>query len=131
MSDDSQQNSIVKDTAGAVKGILEVTPIYQDAIQPAARQVGETLETVGRAVNAVLVPLNLGVWWVERFKNSMRERLKYVPPERIIAPNPAVVGPVLQALPWVGHQEELREMFANLIAASMDSATAHHEHPSF
>ncbi len=32
----SEENKI-KDTADAVKGVLEAVPIYQDALQPAAQ----------------------------------------------------------------------------------------------
>lgn len=42
------EESKIRDAADAAKGILEATPVYQDALQPAAKQVGKALETVGK-----------------------------------------------------------------------------------
>ena len=36
----------IKDAAEAVKGILEAVPIYQDALQPAAKELGKGLQTI-------------------------------------------------------------------------------------
>lgn len=59
------------------------------------------------------------------------ERLKNIPPERIIEPNPAIVIPVFEALPLVANEPDLRQMYANLIATSMDSKTDKNAHPAF
>ncbi len=47
MSDDNEVTSTIK----AVAELAKVVPIYQDAIQPAAKQVGKALETVTKAVH--------------------------------------------------------------------------------
>jgi hypothetical protein len=42
-----------------------------------------------------------------------------------------VAGPLLEALRYAGHEETLRELYANLLATSIDSATAENAHPGF
>src|SRR5947207_1857122 len=59
------------------------------------------------------------------------EILKDVPKEDIITPKPNVAGPTLQALTFTEGEPELQELFANLLAASMDIKTAPFAHPSF
>lgn len=61
----------------------------------------------------------------------MAEKLSAVPIERIRTPDAHVVGPALESLRLTAHDETLRELFANLLATSLDSDTAHNAHPSF
>lgn len=61
----------------------------------------------------------------------MAERLKDVPEERIVTPDLTVAGPAVEALKFAGHKEELREMYASLLATSMDRETAEKAHPAF
>jgi hypothetical protein len=123
------------DIVKAVKGIVEAVPIYQDAIQPGAKQIGTALETVGKAVNLALEPIVGLVWGYDRIKeyvtNRLAEKLQNVPPERIHTPNLMIAGPTLEALRFAGSDESLRELYANLLATSLDSATARNAHPSF
>ena len=92
-------------------------------------------ETVAKAVNAALEPLRGAVWAYEEAKQAVYERvvekLKHVPPERIKTSDPRVVGPTLEALKFAGQETRLREMYANLLATSLDSEMAHNAHPSF
>ena len=131
MSDESK----VRDAADAVKGIVEAVPVYQDAIQPAAKEIGKGLETVAKTIHIALAPVAGLVWGFERIKDFVHtrvaEKLKDVPPERITSPSPSVAGPALEALRYAGHDPDLREMYANLLAASMDAATAQNAHPAF
>ena len=64
--------------------------MYQDALQPAARQVGTALETVGKAVNVALAPVAALVRGYEKIHDwvvpALEARLAGVPPERIGQP---------------------------------------------
>ncbi len=134
MSDD-EQKSKVKDTIDAARGLVEAVPIYQDALQPAAKELGETLVTVVKAVKVALAPISILVWGYEKIEEfvsqRVAEKLKNVPPGNIVTPNPAVIGPALDALRYIGNDETLRELFANLIATSLDKDTTRKAHPSF
>ncbi len=125
----------VKDVIDATTGLVKAIPVYEDAVQPAAKQVGKALETVTKAVNVALAPLSLLVWGYDKIQefidNSVAKKLENIPEERIQTPDPHIAGPALEALKYTGENESLREMFANLIANTMDSETAKKSHPAF
>lgn len=125
----------VKSTADAVRGVVEAVPIYQDLLQPAAKEVGKAVLTVAKTIHIVLAPISAMVWGYDQIKDfvSIRvaEKLKDVSPERLTAPPANVAGPALEALKYTGYQAELRELYANLLATSIDSKTIHEAHPAF
>jgi hypothetical protein len=131
MSNDSK----IRDAADAVKGIVEAVPIYQDALQPAAKEIGKGLETVAKTIHIALAPISALVWGFDQIKDfvttRVAEKLKGIPQERIKTPSPTVAGPALEALKYTGHDESLRELYANLLATSIDSETAASAHPAF
>jgi hypothetical protein len=130
----SEENKI-RDAGDALKGIVEAVPVYEDAIQPAAKEIGTALQTVAKTIHIVLAPISALVWGYEQIQDFVSTRvatkLKDVPPENIVTPKPNVAGPLLEALRYTGHEESLREMYANLLAAAMDNRTAHGAHPAF
>lgn len=125
----------IKDTADAVKGIVEAVPIYQDLLQPAAQEIGKSLQTVAKTVHIALAPISALVWGYEQIsayvQTSLVEKLKNVPQENIVSPDLSIAGPTLEAMRYNAHREELRDMFINLLATSMDSGTTQNAHPSF
>ena len=67
----------------------------------------------------------------EFVNNSIAKKLENVPENQIQTPDPHVAGPALESLKYIGQNNALQEMFANLIANSMDSETAKIAHPAF
>jgi len=128
-------NNSIRDTAEAVKGIVEAVPVYQDMMQPAAKQVGTALETMARTVNMALAPISGLVWGYEQIKDfvSVRvaEKLRGFPADKIQTPDPTVAGPALEALKYTGCKEDLHEMYANLLANAINVDTASSAHPGF
>jgi hypothetical protein len=61
----NEKASEIGETAKAVAEIVKAVPVYQDAVQPAAQEVGKSLHLVARAVNAALAPIEGMVWGVE------------------------------------------------------------------
>jgi hypothetical protein len=88
-----------------------------------------------KTVHIALAPISALVWGYEQIKEfvstKVAEKLKGVPPECIVTPKPNVAGPALESLKYTGHEESLRDLYANLLAASMDSRTADGAHPAF
>jgi Abortive infection alpha len=129
------EESKIRDAADAVKGIVEAVPIYQDALQPAAKEIGKGLETIAKTIHIALAPIAALVWGFEQIRDfvttRVAEKLKDIPQERIQTPSPMVAGPALEALKYTGHEESLRELYANLLATSIDSETAASAHPAF
>lgn len=131
---DQDTSSKAKDIIDSATGLVEAIPIYQDLVQPAAKELGTALETVAKTVNLALAPISGVIWGYDTIKDfvatKVAEKLKSVPPENIIRPSPLVAGPALEALKYTGHENTLREMYANLLASALDSSTAGNTHPS-
>lgn len=129
-------SSKTKDVLEAATGLVKACPpVYTDGLQPAVKEVGKALSTVGKAVNVALAPVALSIWGYEKIQhfleNKVAEKLEGVSCERIVSPAPNIVGPAIEGLKYCAHEESLREMFANLIANSLDQDTIDKVHPSF
>jgi Abortive infection alpha len=128
--------SKIRDTVDAVTGLVQAVPVYQDVLQPAFREVGTGLQTIAKTIHIALAPISVLVWGYDEIKEfvstRVAEKLKDVPPDRILqTPDSHVVGPALEALRFTGPQEHLRELYANLLATSLDADTANKAHPAF
>ena len=127
----TEQNKI-RDAADAVRGLVKAVPIYEDLAQPTLQEVGHLS---GRLVRAALAPLRGLVWGAEKAEEfleaSVARRLAQVPDDKIISPKLLVAGPITQALVFAGHEPELRELFAALLATAMNADTASDAHPAF
>lgn len=136
---DSQDKKLpegnIEGTINAATGLFKAIPLYEDAIQPLAKEAGKSLQTVGRAVNAALLPVRGLVWGIEQIESfvhtKVAKKLEKIPVENIQTPDPAVAVPALESLRYTGHKESLSELYANLLASSMDSETAKYAHPAF
>lgn len=130
----SEENKI-RDVVDAVTGVAKAVPVYQDVVQPAAQEVGKALQTIAKTVHIALAPVSALVWGYDQIKDfvstKVAERLKNVAPENIVTPKPNVAGPALESLRFTGHEESLSDMYANLLAASMDKNTEAGAHPAF
>jgi hypothetical protein len=131
----SKPDTNVKSTIEAVTGLVQAVPIYQDAIQPSAQQIGKSLETVTKTVNIALAPIKALVWGFEQIEQyvskRVAEKLSKIPEENIVTPSPQIAGPAVEALRYTGHDENLRELFSNLLATAMDKETVHKAHPGY
>ncbi|MEO6520530.1 MAG: DUF4393 domain-containing protein [Mucilaginibacter sp.] len=129
------KDSNIKSTIEAVASLVKAVPVYEDALQPAAKQIGGALETITKAVNAALAPVKVLVWGYEQIERwlveTVTKKLSNTPAENISAPAPNVVVPAIEALRYMGQEEELRALYANLIAAAMDSDTKVEAHPAY
>lgn len=119
----------------SITGLVKAVPVYEDMLQPAAKELGKSLETVTKIVNVALAPVSLMVWGYDQIKDfistKVAERLKNVPPENIVPPKLNIAGPAIEALRFTGHEPSLSDLYANLLAAAMDKETASGAHPAF
>jgi hypothetical protein len=129
------EENTIRDVVDAVTGVAKAVPVYQDIVQPAAQELGKALQTVAKSVHIALAPVSALVWGYDQVKEfvstKVADRLKNVPPENIVTPKPNVAGPVLEALRYTGHEPLLSDLYANLLAASMDKSTANGALPAF
>ncbi|MDI1450790.1 Abi-alpha family protein [Polyangium sp. 6x1] len=88
-----------------------------------------------RLIHDKLAPLHDLVWGVEKIRDwlnaALSERLAGSRPEDVQAPPAHIAGPVLLQLSFCATQEQLREMYANLLASAMRRHSADEVHPAF
>lgn len=122
--------------ASSVGKALETVPdLYNDALKPATQELGKTLSLIPRTVNAALLPLRQ---WIAYREYNMAEieilisqKLANTSEEKIVSPEPYVAVPALQAISYTMNSDELRDLYANLLAKSMNIDTKDSVHPSY
>ncbi|OWR32693.1 hypothetical protein CDO73_03580 [Saccharibacillus sp. O23] len=68
---------------------------------------------------------------IKGFQKRIEERLSQIPEEQRVEPPLNIVGPTLEAAKFHIEDEEIRNMFAELIASSMNVKSQDKVHPSF
>lgn len=68
---------------------------------------------------------------LEQFLSEVSSGVKSIPDEKLCDPRLDIVGPALDASKYYISNEEIRSMFSNLIAASMNTDTSEKVHHSF
>lgn len=68
---------------------------------------------------------------LEKLKKSLEEKVEAIPPERRVEPDTQTACQALEDAKYCAENTEIREMFANLIASTMDNQTCKNVHPSF
>jgi hypothetical protein len=129
------EESKIRDAVDAATGLAKAVPVYEDVVQPAAKEIGAGLQTVAKTVHIALAPVSALVWGFEQIKEfvgtSVAKRLEKIPNEKIITPPAQIAGPALEALKYTGHEETLREMYGKLLATAMDADQVASAHPGF
>ena len=109
--------------------------VYNDVLKPAAQATGGLLALVPRAIRAALAPLEK--WILEReynvaeIRKLLEEKLKDVAPENIEAPEPYIAVPAIQYISYCMNDHELRNLYANLLANSMNKFMKNNVHPGY
>lgn len=108
---------------------------YDDLAHPSAKAVGEIAGLLPRAIKAALTPIEKWIlnkeYSLAETKKLLEEKLKDADPERIKTPDAYVAVPALQAIAYTMDNETLRDLYANLLAKSMQEDTAETVHPAF
>jgi hypothetical protein len=90
---------------------------------------------VTKTVNIALASIKALVWGYEKIEDYLTkrvsEKLKDIPEEDIETPPTHIAGPAVESLRYTGHNENLRELYASLLAMSMNKKTAEKAHPGF
>jgi hypothetical protein len=122
--------------AAKALGIEALLPtVYDDLLSPAARELGDGLATIAKAVKISLAPVEAAVWGYEKIREWLSTRVTSLLAERrakeIQPPPLSVAGPLVFQILFASEEPDLREMYAKLLATSMDGATSDAAHPSF
>jgi len=109
--------------------------IYDDGGKPVVKPTGELLGLIPRAIKAALNPLEKWIlkkeYNLEETKKLLEKKLENVPPELIEEPEPYIAVPAIQNISYCMDNEELRDMYANLLANSMNKVVKEGVHPGF
>ncbi len=123
--------AVVKE-ALQVPGVLK--EIYADILKPGFSQVGKALGTILGLGNTVLLPVYIlnerARLVVENNLEKYRESLKDVPESEIVPVRPEVGVPILEKLMYVT-DDELSNLYINLLSKASTAQTAGMAHPSF
>lgn len=111
------------DSAG---DLIKTAPqIYEDGLRDTVKESGKFLARIPRAINAALSGLDIWIakreFNVEETKRILAEKLEHVDPEKIVPPDPHIAVPAMQAIAYSMDSNELRNMYANLLAKAMNS----------
>lgn len=117
------------------KAIETVPELYDDALKPATQESGKTLSLIPRAINAALAPIRQWIaqkeYNVAETEKILAKKLEKLDQQKIVTPEPYVAVPAIQAISYSMNSQELRELYANLLAKSMNSDTKDFVHPAF
>lgn len=126
MADENKVSDLIKSTSDAANVVAPNTLKEAD---------GALSTVVGFFNNVVLYPIkkaNLSFRYkLEAFEEDLKEKVKDIPLENMQVPPAMIAGPTLEALRYQYDEEELREMYENLLASSMDNRNGSKVHPSF
>ena len=122
-------DALKKDSAGLLN------KAYDDMVHPAAEAIGAMISYPFRGMRVLCGKYEK--WLINR-EESLRivgdaicEKMKYVPPEKQCVPEAYVAIPTMQQICLSQDSEELRDMYANLLAASMNTDTKDKVLPGF
>lgn len=122
-----------------IVGLVKQTPqilttIYGDLAQPSVKKVGTALETVFEFSTAFLLPLKL---LNEKFKlnfekrlNDYKKKIENVPEDELCEVNPQIGTPLIEKLSYTTN-DEIADLFTNLLAKASSTKTVNIAHPSF
>ncbi len=123
----------VKVACEAAKEVAKA--VYDDIGKPVLKPTGEFLALIPRAIKVAFSPLEKWLlheeYSISETKKLLEEKLKNVSPENIVPPEPHIAIPALQYISYCMDNEELRNMYANLLANSMNKTMKNGVHPGF
>lgn len=122
--------------ASAIGDTLKTAPtLYEDALQPTVQEVGKFAARIPRAINAAFSGLDKWIlnkeYAIDETKKLLEKKLENVNPDKIVEPEAYVAVPAIQAISYSMNSEELRNLYANLLAKAMNSDSKDMVHPSF
>lgn len=126
-------DEIKQDILDQTKGVA--VELYKDVVRPTAKPVGEILGFLPRTLKLALSGwekwLINGEETIKLTAETVKEKIKAVPEEKLVEPEPYVAIPAMQQLSYCVNNEELRELYANLLVSSMNVDKKWQVHPAF
>lgn len=128
------KNMAIIDTTGLEPFADLLKEIYGDLAKPGVAQVGIALATVIGLLNTCLSPIKFLNEKTELNRQNnlklLAKRFSDIPPENIVEAPPEIAVPIAEKLVYVSN-EELRNMYIELMAKACTSNLNDKAHPSF
>lgn len=126
----SDNNSLLPDVIEPLSNA-----VHQNLPETEKETDGVLSTVVGFFNNVVLYPVkkaNLTFKYkLENFEADLQNKIVDIPPENLQEPPIMIAGPTLEALRYAYDEEQLREMYENLLASAMDNRKNNETLPSF
>ena len=109
-----------------------VNKAYDDAVK-------NPISTISSAVNNVLKFVSLPFTFLGltadeltlKYRDFISDALKKTPPEKLAKPKALIISPLLENVKYIFEEDDLREMYANLLSCAMNSDVTSLVHPAF
>lgn len=126
---------MIKETELAVEVFKELAPeVYKDVAKPSFQALGKA---IGNVIELIALPISGLSYWSEKAKILMahnldiyRKKLDQIEPEKIQSVAPEIGVPVFEKLRYTAN-EDLVELFANLLASASNFDSIKFVHPAF
>ncbi|MCG7386851.1 DUF4393 domain-containing protein [Paenibacillus sp. ACRRY] len=115
-----------------VQSIKVPSDIAKSALGPSAENIGKGLGNIFYLVFSPLEKAHIRKEAeIRKFKEEVEHELSLIAPEKIKEPPLNIVGPAIEAAKYYIEHEEIRGLFAKLLASAMDKDKEKFVHPSF
>ncbi|OMD03461.1 DUF4393 domain-containing protein [Paenibacillus sp. FSL R5-0636] len=122
-------DKFLSDLTNSLKVPADIT---KAALEPAAKQIGQGLGDLFYIAFSPIAKAKIKKETeILKFKEEIEEELIKIPLEQFIEPQLSIVGPALEASKYYIEDDNLRSMFAKLIAASANAEKNDMAHTAF
>ena len=115
-----------------VKTLITETDFLKNATDEPSKEIGEQLANM---INLIFTPLQIARIYkdikLQAFLEKVKNKYLNIPVEELTSPPLNILGPALEASKYYYDQDELRDMFANLVASLCDKRISGIIHPAY
>ncbi len=110
------------------KLLLEV---YKDLAQPSVREIGKILQNITKVGHFAFAGFDYLAMKQDRWQKFLEIVETKVDEENLIEAQPQIVGPIIESMVYTDVESLIGEMFAELLARSIDKTNQDKAHPAF
>jgi hypothetical protein len=110
----------VEEFAKELANKLPVKEFYEDAVAPAAQEVGRISKDIIKTIMLALAPFQVAAAYQDRFREFIDRSVRRVPQANRIPPPPQILGPIVEGMRYEPENTNIADMFSQLLSCSMD-----------
>ncbi len=104
---------------------------YKDVLSPSAREIGSILRNTIKVARFVFAPLDFLATQQDRWQRFLTKVATKVDEENMVEAPAQIVGPIIEGMLYLDDESLISEMFAQLLADSIDKTKQNVVHPAF